>query len=69
MFQVKKLVQKLVSRDTLNYRKLTDKPVAVKDGDKGEEEVEENSDEKSVKKIDDFVLAQGVYLPGLSSCA
>lgn len=45
IFQVRKLVQKLVSRDTLNYRKITDKALP-KDAEKKEgEEKTENKDE------------------------
>lgn len=47
--QVKKLVQKLVSRDTLNYRKITDKPQAEKTKD-GEEKKE--SEVKAEVKTD-----------------
>ena len=33
LFQIKKLLAKVVSRDTLNYRKLTDKPEQEEPGD------------------------------------
>ena len=58
--QVKKLVQKLVSRDTLSYRKLTDKPVAVEEGDK---KTEDSTKPESVSKVlpDDKVLSQGKF--------
>ncbi|CAH1794191.1 unnamed protein product [Owenia fusiformis] len=48
--QVKKLVQKQVTRDTLNYRKITDKPLSTKpkEGEKADKEVK--TDEVEVKK-------------------
>lgn len=44
MLQVKKLVQKVISRDSLHYRKLTDKPkdeVANKQSEQPTQSVEE----------------------------
>ena len=77
MFQVKRLVQKVVHRDTLNYRKVTDKP-DTKDMDKKEEKEteedmavdskddtkEEGKDRASSDKspaVTDEELAQGMY--------
>ncbi|KAK3091306.1 hypothetical protein FSP39_018795 [Pinctada imbricata] len=51
--QVKKLVQKLVSRDALNYRKITDKPVLAP-GEK-----EEPTDVKELKLDDVVQLSNG----------
>ncbi|XP_022315964.2 cell division cycle and apoptosis regulator protein 1-like isoform X3 [Crassostrea virginica] len=61
--QVKKLVQKVVTRDALNYRKMTDKTVAAP----GEKE-EAASEEKELKVTDIVKLSKGnsQYLPGLS---
>ncbi|XP_062571741.1 cell division cycle and apoptosis regulator protein 1-like isoform X1 [Saccostrea cucullata] len=58
--QVKKLVQKLVTRDALNYRKLTDKPVPTP----GEKE-EATQEEKELKVSDIVKLSKGnsEYLP------
>lgn len=67
--QVKKLVQKMVSRDTLNYRKITDKPVSEdkkdsKDEDGGGEGKEAGSadkkeDGKEESGLDLETLAKG----------
>lgn len=59
--QVKKLVQKVVTRDALNYRKMTDKTV----GTPGEKE-EVAPDEKELKVADIVKLSKGnsEYLPG-----
>lgn len=51
--QVKKLVSKVVTRDSLHYRKLTDKP---KEEEKDQEEAEEI---QSAKAIDWHEIAQG----------
>ncbi|KAJ8319044.1 hypothetical protein KUTeg_004135 [Tegillarca granosa] len=53
--QVRKLVQKVVSRDAVSYRKLTDKPLPGQ-GDTKEEPV------KEVKEFDIETLAQGLYI-------
>jgi len=53
-FQVKKLVQKCISRDSMHYRKITDKPLPGQGGEK-EEEV------KEIKVIDTEKLAVGKY--------
>ncbi|XP_056018818.1 cell division cycle and apoptosis regulator protein 1-like isoform X3 [Ostrea edulis] len=62
--QVKKLVQKVVTRDALNYRKITDKPVPTP----GEKE-ESATEEKELKIADIVRLSKGnsEYLPGHSS--
>eukprot|EP00106_Octopus_bimaculoides_P005640 XP_014773082.1 PREDICTED: cell division cycle and apoptosis regulator protein 1-like [Octopus bimaculoides] len=52
--QVRKYVQKLVSRDTLNYRKLTDKP-------KSEDASEDGKIDSKGADVDDIKLAQGNY--------
>ncbi|XP_029635988.1 cell division cycle and apoptosis regulator protein 1 isoform X1 [Octopus sinensis] len=52
--QVRKYVQKLVSRDTLNYRKLTDKP-------KAEDATEDGKIDSKGADSDDIKLAQGNY--------
>lgn len=59
--QVKKLVQKVVTRDALNYRKMTDKTVPTP----GEKE-EAAPEEKELKVADIVKLSKGnsEYLPG-----
>lgn len=51
--QVKKLAQKSVSRDSIHYRKLTDKPLPGQVVDKEEES-------KEIKIIDTEMLALGI---------
>lgn len=51
---MKKLVQKVVTRDALNYRKMTDKTVAAP----GEKE-EAASEEKELKVTDIVKLSKG----------
>ncbi len=69
---MKKLVQKLVSRDTLNYRKITDKPVPAKDEKDDKEEDDsylmEDDDRKTADQTDDKkevgdaeIVAMGEY--------
>ncbi|XP_061175292.1 cell division cycle and apoptosis regulator protein 1-like [Saccostrea echinata] len=58
--QVKKLVQKLVTRDALNYRKLTDKPVPTP-GEKEESSLEEK--ELNVPDIIKLSKGNSEYLP------
>lgn len=53
--QVRKFVQKLVTRDALNYRKLTDRP-------KSEDSSEDSKTEVRSTEADDMKLAQGNYL-------
>lgn len=53
-FQVKKLVQKCISRDSMHYRKITDKPLPGQGGEKEEEA-------KEIKVIDTEKLAVGKY--------
>ncbi len=55
---MKKLVQKLVARDTLNYRKLTDTPV-TKDGEKVEKDESTQDGEENSQLPDDSILALG----------
>lgn len=53
--QVRKFVQKLVTRDALNYRKLTDRP-------KSEDSSEDGKIDIKSTEIDDMKLAQGNYM-------
>ena len=60
MTQVKKLVQKMVTRDTLSYRKMTDRP-QVKDVT-AEVEMKEGTEtaiQEGKAEVDDKTLAQG----------
>lgn len=65
--QVRKLVQKMVTRDSLHYRKLTDKPKAKEEDNKDSDKMKDAAREKSKEK-DPAVgealaaLAFGMYL-------
>lgn len=59
--QIKKLVQKVVMRDTLNYRKLTDKPAAkVKEGEEEEGAANEEKLDELLPDKDIVEIAQGM---------
>lgn len=48
--QVRKLVQKVVTRDSLHYRKLTDKPRAKEEDSKDSDKMKDAAKEKSKEK-------------------
>lgn len=48
--QVKKLVQKVVTRDSVMYRKLTDKPVTESDKPSNESDKPSNQGDKPIKE-------------------
>ena len=56
--QVKKLVQKMVTRDTLSYRKMTDRP-QVKDVTAEVEMKDVTAPQEEKADLDDKTLAQG----------
>ena len=69
MTQVKKLVQKMVTRDTLSYRKMTDRP-QVKDVTAEVEMKEGTETQEGKAEVDDKTLAQGtdrIHLGSLMS--
>ena len=63
VMQVKKLVQKMVTRDTLSYRKMTDKPqvkdVTEKDVTADVEMKDSTPAQEEKAELDEKTLAQG----------
>ncbi|XP_033736293.1 cell division cycle and apoptosis regulator protein 1-like isoform X2 [Pecten maximus] len=58
--QVRKLVQKLVSRDALNYRKLTDRPFPGQSDNK--EEAEDQTWELKINEIEKLAIGNKSYI-------
>ena len=59
-FQVKKVVAKFLTKDTVNYRKLTHQPMDAKNGAvTGDSKSVEDSDQSEIKERE---LAQGLHV-------
>ena len=64
--QVKKMVQKLVLRDTLNYRKITDQPISEDRKDAKDDEGEEKPMEDEEEEGKEGSLSDGLDLETLA---